>query len=251
MPALKLPFETGHIFVNEMPIGFSVVRSRRRKRTISFMLGDDLQLRVLAPNRVGLSTIHRLLQRRAPWITRKLGERQRQQSTNQAPVFTQDGCVAYLGHACRIEITRNGVARGCQIGFRRFTVNLPDVALSDDELRQEVRLEILLALKKRAKKLFRKRMDVWAPRLGVSYKDVRVVDPQRQWGSCNVQNVIRMNWRLIMAPLSLLDYVVAHELCHVQHKNHGPRFWRQVASVMPDYPTRRKQLRLIGASLKF
>ncbi len=79
--------------------------------------------------------------------------------------------------------------------------------------------------------------------LGVRYRKLMLTEPERQWGSCNAQNVIRLNWRLIMAPLSLIDYVAAHELCHVPHKNHGPRFWRMLEKSMPDYKARRRQLR--------
>ncbi len=114
---------------------------------------------------------------------------------------------------------------------------------------EDIRLEILLWLKKRAKVKFQKRMDMWAARLGVRYQKMVIANAERRWGSCSVDDVIRLSWRLIMAPLPILDYVIVHELSHVKNKNHGPQFWAQVASVMPDYKNRRKHLRLIGGGL--
>ena len=241
-------FETGHIRVNDLQLGFVIVRSRRRKRTISFRLDPDNKIHVQVPNRASLSSIHRLLQRRAPWFARKLDERQR--LVLHKPSRSATGSSLYLGHSCKLVITRNPNApRQCRLSPSRFHLNIPAPDLSASELQHEIRLELLLWLKKRARFVFQKRCMIWARRLGVTYKTMLVVNPTTQWGSCNAQNVIRLNWRLIMAPLALLDYVVAHELCHVTHKNHAPQFWRQLQTVMPDYKSRRKQLRILGANL--
>ena len=113
-------------------------------------------------------------------------------------------------------------------------------------MRDEVKLEITLWLKKRARTKMKKRMDYWAKKMGVSYRQLILSNPERRWGSCTVKNVIRLNWRLIMAPLPLIDYVVVHELSHVVHKNHSPRFWGLVEKIMPDYVERRKQMRHCG-----
>ena len=73
--------------------------------------------------------------------------------------------------------------------------------------------------------------------------------PTGRWGSCNSQGDIRLHWRLILCPLPILDYVVVHELCHIKNKNHGPKFWAQVATMMADWQERRKALHHIGEAL--
>ena len=64
---------------------------------------------------------------------------------------------------------------------------------------------------------------------------VHVVDQSKRWGSCDARGHIRLNWRLVMAPMSFVDYVIAHEACHVLEHNHSRRFWRSLETIMPDY----------------
>jgi predicted metal-dependent hydrolase len=179
-----------------------------------------------------------------------LTEFQKRAVTPAAQSYKDGGQITYLGHAYALKLTRDkNQPQGCTLRPHRMDMNLHAENLSTDDLEQEIRLEILLWLKKRAKVKLQKRMDLWADRLGVSYRKMVVANAERRWGSCNAQNVIRLNWRLLMAPLCILDYVVVHELCHVRHKNHGQNFWRQVASAVPDYKNRRKHLHLIGSRL--
>ena len=239
--------ERGSVNLRGETVPFTVIRNKRRRRTISFTLETDTGLRILAPVRTSLPYIASMLQKRSGVILRRL---EILRARPEPLGFTDGETVTYLGHNYRLRVTRDeNLPQGCRVLPRRFDVNIADTTLSPEALKEEVRLEILLWMKKRAKIKLQKRMDVWAKKLGVHYRKLILSEPERQWGSCNAQNVVRLNWRLIMAPLPLIDYVAAHELCHVAHKNHGPRFWRLVTSVMPDWIQRRKQLRRIGHGL--
>jgi predicted metal-dependent hydrolase len=96
---------------------------------------------------------------------------------------------------------------------------------------------------------FLERATFWSTQLKVEFKKLLLSNAKKRWGSCTAENVIRINAVLIKVPVELLDYVIVHELCHVRHKNHSPYFWKMVASVMPDYQTRRNQLNQLGCSL--
>ena len=78
---------------------------------------------------------------------------------------------------------------------------------------------------------------------------VIVADQQKRWGSCNHRGTIRLNWRIIQAPMRLIDYVVVHELVHLLHRGHGRDYWQAVGRVMPDYERRREELRQCGTGL--
>jgi predicted metal-dependent hydrolase len=237
--------ENSVIVLNGDNIPFSVRRSRRRKRTIAFRLDAYGTVQVIAPVRSSPGTIHNVLQKHAAWVTNRLAE---YRSANDAREDGQN--VFYLGHACRMQVARNMAApHSCALRRRRFEVNVPDAALSPQGLMDEARLETQLWLKRRAREKFRQRVEIWARKLNVRFGRVIIADADRRWGSCNARNDIRLNWRLIMAPLPLLDYVVAHELCHVVHKNHSRRFWQLLKSVMPDYEMRNKRLRQTGPGL--
>jgi predicted metal-dependent hydrolase len=88
-----------------------------------------------------------------------------------------------------------------------------------------------------------------APALGVHYRRMQIRGQRTRWGSCSARGTLSFNWRLALAPLEVLDYVVVHELCHLREPNHSPRFWRLVASRRPNWRRQRDWLGVHGAEL--
>lgn len=270
--------EQGEIVLDDCRIAFTVTRSRRRRRTMAFRMEGAGALKIMAPMRASVGSIRSMIEKHTVWIMRRVAEFQKaavMQPVRLPQGYDDGASFHYLGHACTLKIAHDQNApQGCRLLPHRLMVNIPlpqagggrggrshDVtnAISPPSvppvngreeltasLQEEVRLEILLWLKKRAKAKFQRRMDFWAQHLGVRYRRLSITNAGRRWGSCSVKNDIRLNWRLIMAPLPILDYVVVHELCHVRHKNHGPHFWAQVASVMADYKARRRALKCVS-----
>jgi predicted metal-dependent hydrolase len=103
----------------------------------------------------------------------------------------------------------------------------------------------------RARELLNERVIFYSKELGVMPNKIAIRNQSRRWGSCSSKGNINLNWKLVMAPPAILDYVVAHELCHLRHPNHRPEFWRLLATVMPDYGDRRKWLKKNGHRLGF
>jgi predicted metal-dependent hydrolase len=88
-----------------------------------------------------------------------------------------------------------------------------------------------------------------APALGVSYRRLEIRDQRTLWGSCSPRGTLSFNWRLVLAPFEVLDYVVVHELCHLREPNHSPRFWRLVTTRRPGWREQRDWLRDHGPEL--
>ena len=88
-----------------------------------------------------------------------------------------------------------------------------------------------------------------AERLGVSYRRIRIGDQRTLWGSCSPSGTLSFNWRLVLAPLEVLDYVVVHELCHLRVPNHSDRFWAFVEQCRPHWRDQREWLREFGPEL--
>ena len=101
----------------------------------------------------------------------------------------------------------------------------------------------------RAEALLAWRLLRMARKLGRTPSRFALSDAQTQWGSCTRRGHVRLNWRLVQAPLALIDYVAAHELAHLVHLDHSPRFWSQVAELCPDALARRAELRTMSHSL--
>jgi len=90
---------------------------------------------------------------------------------------------------------------------------------------------------------------LWATKLDVPFPRLLIREPKKRWGSCHPSGIVRLNWRILQAPLRLVDYVVAHELCHLLHEGHGRAFWATLGHAMPDYEARRARLTELGARL--
>lgn len=94
-----------------------------------------------------------------------------------------------------------------------------------------------------------KRVVFFAGKVGVEPGNVQVKDIGYRWASCLSNGDLHFHWKCLMAPLTIIDYIVAHELCHLRHRDHGDAFWNEVDKVMPDYRDRKEWLRIRGAEL--
>ena len=97
-------------------------------------------------------------------------------------------------------------------------------------------------LRERAKSVLAQRTAYFARQVGVTYGRITVRDQKTRWGSCSQTGNLNFNFRLILAPSEVLDYVVVHELCHRRQMNHSAQFWQEVAQVLPDYRERKAWL---------
>ena len=107
----------------------------------------------------------------------------------------------------------------------------------------------LSLLTEQVRKTVSERLAYFAPLVGVSYGRVSIRRQKTRWGSCSGKGNLNFNCLLALTPAEVQDYVVVHELCHRKEMNHSPRFWTEVARVLPDYSLRRKWLRENGRSL--
>ncbi len=221
-----------------------VRRSIRRRRTIAIRMGMCGQLEVSAPARASMAQIRIFLGTRSSWLQRVISQHQ---ATGLPTSYTDGAVLPYLGHVCQI-VLREGRAN-CELRPGQFIISLPGLATKQHEQQQMIMLELLLWLKRRARQKLAARLALWAQRLNVQNRGMSISNARRRWGSCSADNYIRLNWRLIMAPLAVIDYVCVHELCHVKHKNHNTHFWQAVGQAMPDYIERESVLKRYGALL--
>jgi len=101
----------------------------------------------------------------------------------------------------------------------------------------------------RARQVLTERVTLYARQFGLHYEKIRISSARTRWGSCSSRGTLSFTWRLIMAPLEVVDYVVLHELAHLKVKNHSPVFWAEVARMLPDYKRRRAWLKKNGRFL--
>ena len=116
-----------------------------------------------------------------------------------------------------------------------------------DERCQEKAKDLFVTwYKEQAVRTIRDRLQFYSQTMRLSPRRERISSARHQWGGCSSRNTLSFSWRLMMAPLSVIDYIVVHELGHIKEKNHSPRFWKIVETTLPDYRTRRDWLKKYG-----
>ncbi len=227
-------------------VGYALRRARRR--SIGLTVGAE-GLVVSAPRWATLAEVERVLQDKARWVVRKLGEaQQRQQQLAAARIDWRAGvCLPFLGQGLRL-VPDPTLARGAH----RVEPAEPDavpatlrLALPAEASPALLREATQAWLQHEARRLFGERLDHFAPRLGVRWRRLTLSSASTRWGSARNDGSIRLNWRLIHLPLALIDYVVVHELSHLRVMDHSPRFWAVVAEVLPEHAALRQQLQQV------
>jgi len=213
---------------------------RTNRRTIGLTI-DRHGLRVRAPQRASPEEIEAAILRHGQWVTKKLEAWRTNPPTAPLPIV--DGT--------RLPLLGRSVTVCCARGDNRWLWNLhspvPTLTLC---LRSPEAVPCLLeqALRAEARERFTERLALYAARLGVAAPRLSLSAARTRWGSCSLRSGIRLNWRLIHFPLDVVDYVVAHELAHLQEMNHSPRFWSIVARLYPDYRHTRAELKRLAAT---
>jgi predicted metal-dependent hydrolase len=234
------PLPAGHrrLRLDDHTLDYRLLRSKRR--TIGFLI-DDEGLRVTAPRWVTVAEIELAITEKRVWIFKKINE-QRERSVRrlQPPMEWRDGArLPYLGADIVVRIAD---AANTGIRFDEQTREL-HVSLPASATEQQLKDRVQGWLQAEAKRVFAERLDIYASKLGVTFKGFALSSASTQWGSCTADGRIRLNWRLMHFALSNIDYVVAHELSHLREMNHGPQFWATVQSLLPEFETARKTLR--------
>lgn len=151
----------------------------------------------------------------------------------------------YLGEARTLRVIREERSRArVKMVMDLLLMWIPYEA--DYEYRKE---QLEKWYRKEAAAVFGEKAEEFAQALSVSFQDIRIKDQKSRWGSCSSKRNMNFNWRLLMAPEPVCDYVIIHELCHLIHMNHSPDFWNLVESVCPDYRQYKKWLKENGKQL--
>ena len=229
-------------------IEFGLRRSQRRRRTIEISVDAMHGVLVAAPVRATIASIEDLVRRRAPWILKRIEALRQAVAVRAERQWATGETLLYLGreYGLRVDDANGVTAPEVRLDGAWLEVRLPE-----DERGKEGRGKAVAEVVEQwyrwsAGRELPRRVAVYAPLLGVAPSQVLVRPQERRWGSCARDGTLRFNWRLVMAPPPIVDYVVVHELCHLRHLNHGPQFWEMVGRLIPDYQLRRRELRREG-----
>ena len=228
-------------------VPYRLQRSPRR-RTVALAVDPERGLVVYCPRRFAQSRLDALLRRKARWILEKIAQADRQRALHRPTRWLPGARLPLQGADYPLEVRRTGRARTLSLEDERLCLTLPahlQAPLDEAALRGHI-LAGYLAL---ARETLLRRVEHFQPLVGVAPRTVRIKSQKKRWGSCSAKGALNFNWRLVLAPLAVMDYVIVHELCHLLHLDHSPRFWRRVAAVLPGYRAQQAWLREFGPGL--
>jgi hypothetical protein len=223
-------------------VAYTIRRSERARRARILVDGDGVE--VVVPARFPLQEVEGFVEEKRPWIERTL-RRMRESESNFPPARLEDGGeLPYLGERLTLRVrsergrVRPYVARR---GDRLEVMLPPGVDLGaplEAWLRREARTEIA------------ERLDAAVARAGTSYASLQIRGQRTRWASCSTSGAMSFNWRLLLAPPEIVDYVVEHEVAHLEIHDHSERFWGLLASRSPRWREHENWLRRHGHLLK-
>ncbi len=224
-----------------MELDYSVRRSNRRKK-LAITVERDRRVVVRAPADASDESIERVVREKRLWIYEKTRHSQKYEALPHPPgkELVAGESALYLGRNYRIELVEGD---GREVRFNRhFLVPSSTAGHRKGSMRDWY--------VSRARKLILPRVAQHARQLGANFKQAKIVDSRYRWGSCTLHDNINLNWRLIKAPMFVIDYVIVHELAHLIEANHTPRFWNIVRTQVPTTEKARSWLREHGQLLE-
>ena len=200
----------------------NLIRSHRR--SVALIVNGDATLTVRAPLKMPPLEIERFLNQKRAWVARKIRQAQSRPRPSRKE-FLNGEKFLYLGHEYPLQIV-DGLKSGLEFSgaFRLAR-----------ESQGKARSIFFHWYQYQARNILNERVKVYAQTMGLNYRAVKINDAKTRWGSCASSSNLNFTWRLIMAPLFVLDYVVVHELAHIPIKNHSRKFWEKVKMTMPQY----------------
>lgn len=221
-----------------MELDYRIVYSSRK--TIGLTVERDRSVVVRAPNGTSEEAIRQAVETRRLWLYEKLNSHQKYPPRPVRKEFITGETLPYLGRHYRLEVTDDDVP-----GVRfhgRFYISRRHKTEADRLLR-----DWYMA---RAQEKLAPKIAEYAAALGVIYDRIMISDLKVRWASCTPKNNLNFNWRIVKAPLFVIDYLIVHELVHLLEPNHTARFWNILAVQVPRYAFAKDWLREHGAMLE-
>ncbi len=216
---------------------FKVIRSRRRKKTMTLQITREGNVVIRVPLKTPDTEVERFFYSRQAWIARKLnGKEMREEIGSKPREFIAGEEIFYLGNPYPLEITESKDTR------KALTLSHGKFMLAGEKASQAKELFVKW-YRDRAREVIEERVRFWSGRFGLVPTGVTITGAWQRYGSCSAKNRLSFSWRLMMAPYEVIDYIIAHELAHIKVKNHSKKFWIYLQGLMPDYRTQKQWLR--------
>jgi predicted metal-dependent hydrolase len=222
---------------------------KTKRKTIGIIIDRNGEVRVHAPFRASKKQIYEVVQKRADWVERIVNEIKARNSKLICRQFVGGEKILYLGREYTLEILEKDSGKP-EVLVREDTVSVCiSPGLPGEDRKQAVKEALTKWYRQRFSEIVNERVEKYSLQLKAAPCKVAIKDQKTMWGSCSKKGNINLNWKLVMAPVEIIDYVIVHELCHLKVMSHSKEFWNLVASVLPNCEKSRKWLKANGYML--
>lgn len=226
----------------DFALPIEIVRTNRKK-TASIQICDET-IKVTVPKRLSDKSVDDLIIEKSSWITKKIAARQQ---TPPPKEWVNGETFTYLGRNYRLKLTANVETTKLKNGY----LHVPDQPhLNHLDRQAAAKASLTSWYTQQATKKLKQKTVRYAHLMDVQPNSIRVKNYKSRWGSCSPTGDISYNWKIIMAPHRVVDYVVVHELAHLLEHNHSSDYWKHVENVFSDHRERRQWLKQNSSRLE-
>ena len=214
----------------------------RNRKTLAIQIQPVDKILVLSPKGIPAEIIKEKVKSKSKWIIKKLLDFKDMRYLPFNREFVNGEAFMYLGRNYSLQILLDK-------NLQRIKVELSDGKLSIyTPIKEQPVLKKAMEkwYRREAKKIILKRIEFYKPKVSIEPRAIKIKEQKKRWGSCTSKGDLLFNWRTVMAPSPVIDYIIVHEMSHLTNKNHSSKFWKSVELILPDYKIRKKWLRDYG-----
>lgn len=225
-------------------IKYDIVYSNKRKNA-TLKVYPLMAVEISVPKDLSRKHIRQLVKNKSGWVIKQLTWFNELAQLKSDKEYVKGETYLYLGRQYRLDIKKDDMAPQTTILGKNLIINLPKNT-EKDKIKKIVKVALLWWYKEQSENKIQEIIKSYSQKLGISKPKFVIKNQFKRWGSCTSKNLIIFNFRISMAPVSQIEYIVAHELCHTKIKDHSMAFWKLLSRAMPDYNTRKETLRKDG-----
>ena len=203
-----------------------------KRKSISLTVTPEGHLVVKAPLNTPRHYLDDLIEQKRAWIEEKIQVVKERKARYQDKKYIRGEEFHFLGELYKLNFSKQETLVG--IKGKEFLV--------PEKLKDQVEQYIKKWYRQAAKQILSERVEYYANLKGIPYQAVKITSASKRWESCSSKGNLNFTWKLMMAPLAVIDYVVVHELCHIEFPNHSKDFWSKVKFIVPDYKLKQEWL---------
>lgn len=224
-------------------ISFDIIYSNRK--SIGIHLDENGNVTVRAPRRIKYNTIEEIVLEKANWINKKKKELKIKKNNIKSKKFVDGELFLYMGKEFPLKVIVNTQIKEIEVMFKGDFITVRTPVVDYYKLRNAMELWY----RNISKDIILKSVKHYESKFSKEVNRIVIKEQKSRWGSCSSKNNLNFNWRLSMAPPEVIEYIVVHEMCHLEHMNHSKEFWTLVEYFISDYKKYREWLKLNGRHL--